>query len=155
MCIIFFGVDIMNDEEYMKLAIKEAKKAFLNDEIPVGAIIVKNEKIIARAYNKRNKTNQIIDHAEIIAIKKANKKLNNWRLDDCTIYVTLEPCPMCASAIEQSRIKKIVTGASNKNYEIKKITDKILKKIDYQKNVCDLECSSLIDSFFYNKRKQK
>lgn len=93
--------------KYMNLALKESKKAFISNDIPVGAVIVKNNKVIAKAYNKKNKSNLIIDHAEIIAITKANKKINNWRLDDCDIYVTLFPCPMCASAIKQSRIKNV------------------------------------------------
>ena len=115
----------MNDELYMNVALKEAKKALKKEEIPVGAVIVKDGKIIAKAYNKRNKSNKVKDHAEIIAISKANKKLKNWRLVGCEIYVTLEPCPMCASAIEQSRVKRIITGAVNKNIQSKEITDQI------------------------------
>ncbi len=142
----------MNDEKYMKIALKEAKKALDKDEIPVGAVIVKDNKIIAKAYNTRNMSNRVVDHAEIIAINKANKKLNNWRLEDCEIYITLEPCPMCASAIEQSRIKRIITGAVNNNLETRNISFDILKKINWVKNCCSEECSNLINIFFYNKR---
>lgn len=142
----------MNDEKYMKIALKEAKKAMDKDEIPVGAVIVKDNKVIAKAYNTRNMSNRVVDHAEIIAINKANKKLNNWRLEDCEIYITLEPCPMCASAIEQSRIKRIVTGAVNNNLETRQISCDILKKINWVKNCCAEECSNLINIFFNNKR---
>ena len=143
----------MNDEYFMMIAYEEAKKAINKEEIPVGAIIVKNDKVIAKAHNKKNKTNRIIDHAEILAIKKANRKLHNWRLDDCVMYITLEPCPMCASAIEQSRIKKIVTGANNYNDNYNKITKEILKSINWNKNILHKECSKLINDFFSKKRK--
>ena len=95
-------------EKYMKQALKQAKKAYEKEEIPVGAVIVKNNKIIARAYNKKEETNNSINHAEIIAIQKASKKLGSWRLTDCEMYVTLEPCSMCAGALIQARIKKYI-----------------------------------------------
>ena len=101
-----------NKEKYMKAALKEAQKAYNLLEIPVGAVIVKNGKVISKAFNKKNKSNKVKDHAEILAIDKANRKLHNWRLEDCEIYITLEPCPMCASAIEQARIGRIITGAN-------------------------------------------
>ena len=93
-------------EKYMKEALKEAKKAYDKLEIPVGAIIVKDGKIIARAHNNKEEKNDTTKHAEIIAIQKASKKLNTWRLTDCEMYVTLEPCSMCAGALIQARIKK-------------------------------------------------
>ena len=96
-----------NKEYFMQEALKEAKKAYNKLEVPVGVVIVKDDKIIARAYNQKEMKNSPIKHAEIIAIEKACKKLNNWRLNDCEMYVTLEPCPMCAGAIVNSRIKKI------------------------------------------------
>lgn len=142
----------MNDELYMNVALKEAKKALKKEEIPVGAVIVKDGKIIAKAYNKRNKSNKVKDHAEIIAISKANKKLKNWRLVGCEIYVTLEPCPMCASAIEQSRVKRIITGAVNKNIQSKKITDQILKDKKITSNVKEEECTKVLNDFFKKKR---
>ncbi len=142
----------MNDELYMNVALKEAKKALKKEEIPVGAVIVKDGKIIAKAYNKRNKSNKVKDHAEIIAISKANKKLKNWRLVGCEIYVTLEPCPMCASAIEQSRVKRIITGAVNKNIQSKEITDQILKDKKITSNVKEEECTKVLNDFFKKKR---
>ena len=101
----------MNKEYFMNEALKEAKKAYNKLEVPVGVVIVKDNKIIARAYNQKEMKNSPIKHAEIIAIEKACKKLNNWRLNDCEMYVTLEPCPMCAGAIVNSRIKKVYIGA--------------------------------------------
>ena len=138
--------------KYMKIAFKEAKKANNSNEIPVGAVIVKDGKIISKAYNKKNKTNRTIDHAEILAIIKANKKLNNWRLDGCEIYITLEPCPMCASAIEQSRISKIYTSATNLNDNYKSISNKILKDIEWCKNIDSENSKKLIKDFFKKKR---
>ena len=102
-----------NDEKYMKEALKQAKKAALIDEVPIGCVIVHDDKIIARGYNKRNKLHSTLGHAEISAIKKASKALGDWRLEECTMYVTLEPCPMCAGAIVQARIPKVVIGAMN------------------------------------------
>lgn len=103
----------MDDVKWMKEAIKQAKKAESYDEVPIGCVIVKDDKVIARGYNKRETLQQSIAHAEIMAIQKACKKLNTWRLEDCILYVTLEPCPMCAGAIIQSRIKEVVYGASD------------------------------------------
>ena len=97
-------------EKYMKLALKEAKKAYDKKEIPVGAVIVKDDKVIAKAHNLKELKNDTTKHAEIIAIQKASKKLNSWRLENCEMYVTLEPCSMCAGALIQSRIKKVYIG---------------------------------------------
>ena len=94
----------------MNLALKEAKKAYIKGEIPIGAVIVKNGKVISRGYNLKESKNNTIKHAEIVAIEKACAKIKNWRLIDCTIYITMFPCPMCASAINQARISKIVCG---------------------------------------------
>jgi len=142
----------MNNEKYMELALKEAEKAFKKEEIPVGAVIVKDGKVIAKAYNKKNKSNRVKDHAEILVIDKANKKLKNWRLEDCEIYITLEPCPMCASAIEQARIKKIITGAVNKNKTAKELTEIILKEKEWKTRVKDRECTEIINRFFKKRR---
>ena len=133
---------------YMNIAIKEAKKAYKYEEVPVGAIIVKNNEIIAKAYNKKEKTKNVTKHAEIIAISKACKKLKNWRLDGCEIYVTMEPCMMCCGAIEQSKIKKIVYGVKNENYGS---TDQ-LKNIKIISQVCEKECRELVQSFFKKRR---
>lgn len=135
-------------EYYMKIAIKEANKAFKNNEVPVGVVIVKNNKIIAKAYNKREKTKNVINHAEIIAITKACKKLKNWRLDDCEIYITMEPCMMCSGAIQQSRIKKIIYGVKNEKYGY----SSNLKNIKIISRICENECRNLVQSFFKKKR---
>ena len=101
------------DNYFLKEAIKQAKKAMAIGDVPIGCVIVFEDKIIARGYNRRNKDKSTLSHAEIIAMKKACKKIGDWRLEDCTMYITLEPCPMCAGAIVQSRIKKVVLGAMN------------------------------------------
>lgn len=131
-------------EKYMEIAYKEALKAFKHNEIPVGAVIVKQGKIIAKSYNKREKSNNIINHAEINCISKACKKLKNWRLDDCIIYVTMEPCMMCCGAIEQSRIKKIVYSVKNKNFGF----TSNLKNIEIVDKILEKKCKDLIQSFF-------
>lgn len=106
----------MNDDiYYMKEAIKEAKKAYKKNEIPVGVIIVEDNKIISRGHNLRDSSNIVTKHAEIIAIEKANRKLNNWRLVNCTLYSTLEPCNMCREVIKESKINKVIYGANNSN----------------------------------------
>ena len=103
------------DIYYMEKAIEEAQKAYYCDEIPVGCVIVMNSKIISKGYNKKNSSNVVTQHAEIIAIEKANKKLNNWRLTDAVLYTTLEPCPMCYEVIREARIKKVVYGSKQTN----------------------------------------
>ncbi len=102
-----------NHEKYMKEALKQAKKAADIGEVPIGCVIVYDGKIIARGYNKRNIQKSALGHAEILAIQKASRKLEDWRLEECTMYVTLEPCPMCAGAIVQARIPRVVLGAMN------------------------------------------
>ena len=136
------------NEYYIKIALKSAKKALKYNEVPVGAIIVKNNKIIAKAYNKKEKTHNVTKHAEIIAISKACKKLKNWRLENCEIYVTMEPCMMCSGAIEQSRLKKIVYGVKNENYGY--IHN--LKNIEIISQICENECRELVQSFFKKRR---
>lgn len=113
-------------EYYMNIALNEAKKAYRIGEVPVGAIIVKNNEIIAKAYNRREKDNQVISHAEMVAIKKANKRMHSWRLEDCEMYVTLEPCPMCSGAIIQSRIKKVYIGAEDKKTGAARFSNKFI-----------------------------
>lgn len=135
-------------EKYMKIALKQAEKALKYNEVPVGCVIVKNNKIIAKAYNKKEKTKNVIQHAEIIAISKACKKIKNWRLDNCEIYITMEPCMMCSGAIEQSRIKKIIYGAKNENYGF---TEKI-KNIEIISQICENECKKIVQMFFKKRR---
>lgn len=145
------------DELYMLEALKEAKKAFNCGEVPIGAVIVENDKIIARAHNTKDIANCAIYHAEINAIKKASEFKNNWRLNDCTIYVTLFPCPMCASAINQSRMGKIIYGANRENIDTE-LVDKILNDKNYGNpveivgGILENECSKILKEFFLKKR---
>jgi tRNA(adenine34) deaminase len=137
----------------MKEALKQAQKALAIDEVPVGCVITLNDKIIARGYNKREKDNLSTNHAEIITINKACKKLNSWRLEDCTLYVTLEPCVMCAGAIIQSRIKRVVYGALDYRFGAhQSITNlfelKMNHKVDVKSGVLEEECSKIITDFF-------
>lgn len=147
----------MNDIDYMKAALKEANKAYKHGEVPIGAVIVKNNKIIAKGYNLKERKYNATMHAEMIAITKASRKIKNWRLYDCIMYVTMMPCPMCASAINQSRISKIVYGTIPNNVEKENIY-KILKGNEYGnsveivENVLNDECSGLIREFFEKKR---
>lgn len=147
----------MSDEEYMEIAYLEALKALDEDEVPIGAIIVKNDKIIARSYNQRENKNQAIAHAEISAIQKACTYLHSWRLDDCTLYTTLEPCLMCSGAIIQSRIKRVVYGASADKWlslnKIIALPDKNINHIpDIEKGILQEKCVQLIKNYFKNKR---
>ena len=145
---------------FMDEAIKLAKKAYDKGEVPIGAIIVKNNKIISRAYNNRERTQQAINHAEIIAIKKACKKLKSWRLNDCEMYITLEPCSMCAGAILNSRIKCVhiacldeAHGAVVSKYKL--LSDGTLNhKTEIITGENEAEAKQLIQSFFQNLRKK-
>ena len=141
-------------KKYMIEALKEAKKAFELGEVPIGAVIVKDNKIISRAFNKKESSNLATSHAEILAINKACKKLNNWRLLDCTLYVTVEPCLMCFGAIIQSRIKKVVYGTPNEYYGAVESIDNTLKKynIEVENNVLQIECSNIMKEFFKKRR---
>ena len=143
--------------DYMKEAIKEAIKAGKKGEIPVGAVIVYNGKIIARGRNKREKTQNALLHAEIVAINKACKKLHSWRLENADIYVTLEPCPMCAGAISNARIKRVFYSASD-NSDSREIIDKIFSstrlnhKVELIQGEYQTESSKLLSDFFKSKR---
>lgn len=146
------------NEKFMKKALLLAKRAYSLDEVPVGAVIVKNGEIIASAYNKREKTNDATAHAEILAIKKACKKLNDFRLLGCDIYVTLEPCVMCMGAILNARIENLYFGAfiSNGSISAKEITDKSV--LNHKTNIfggnLEKECSALVSDYFKSKRKK-
>lgn len=148
-------------EIYMKKALKEAKKAYDKLEIPVGAIIVKDGKIIARAHNQKETKFDTTKHAEILAIQKASKKLKSLRLIDCEMYVTLEPCTMCAGAIINSRIKKIYIGASDEKTgavgSVLNLFDdyKFNHKPEYEKGILEQECSEILKRFFKDLRKSK
>lgn len=146
------------DLKYMDMAIEEARKAFEEDEVPVGCVIVKNNQILALTHNRKEQMNSATKHAEILAIEEASSKLNNWRLDGCDVYITLEPCPMCASALKQARVSHIFCGLSNsdfRNYEI------VLKILESDKNnasvpiINDLaveKVDKIMKDFFRNRR---
>lgn len=146
------------DEYFMQLAIEEAKKAFALDEVPVGALIVKDGEIISRGYNQRETLKDPTAHAELIAIREASRRLENWRLTDTTLYVTKEPCPMCAGAIVGARIKRLVYGCNDKKggaakslYSI--VTDRRLNhQVEVTSGVLENQCRELLQDFFKAKR---
>ena len=148
-------------EYFMQEALKEARKAYKKLEIPVGAIIVKDNKIIAKAHNMKEEKKDTTKHAEIIAIQRASKKLNNWRLNDCELYVTLEPCSMCAGAIIQARIKKVFIGAMDQRAGacgsvLNLFEDyKFNHDVEYETGVLKDECEKLLKDFFKELRKIK
>ena len=147
--------------KYMKEALKEAKKAELIDEVPIGCVIVKDDKIIARGHNQRETNQSPIGHAEIVAINKASKKLKSWRLEGCDIYVTLEPCIMCSGAIIQSRINKVYYGASDPKGGALGSSINVLEASNINHHpevvsgVLKEECSSIITNYFKAKRQSK
>lgn len=150
-----------NQEKFMKEALKEAKKAYEKEEIPVGAIIVKDNKIIARAYNVKEEKKDTTKHAEIIAIQKASKKLESWRLTDCDIYVTLEPCSMCAGALIQSRIRKVYIGTMDKKTgacgSVLNLLEnyKFNHKVEVENGILEEECEKILKEFFKELRNKK
>ena len=148
-------------EKYMREAIKQAKKAVAIGEVPIGCVIVYGDKIIARGYNKRNLKKTTLGHAELIAIQKASKKLGDWRLEDCTMYITLEPCPMCAGAIVQARIPRVVVGAMNPKAGCAGSILNILQvkqfnhQVELVTGVMQEECQNLMKDFFRQLRQSK
>ncbi|WP_085993766.1 tRNA adenosine(34) deaminase TadA [Oceanobacillus senegalensis] len=151
----------MQDETYMIIAIEEAKKARDIDEVPIGAVIVYQNEVIATGYNVRETSQTTLSHAELMAIEVANKKVGSWRLEDCTLYVTLEPCPMCAGAIVQSRIKRVVFGASDLKAGCAGTLMNLLEEprfnhqVEVTKGVLEEECSTLLTDFFRDLRQRK
>ena len=146
------------DDKFMNYALKEAQKAYNKMDVPVGCVIVYNGKIIARGYNKREKDQNVIKHAEIEAIDKACKVLKSWRLNDCIIYTTLFPCPMCASAIQQSRISKLVYLNDTNNKVLNDISLNILfnENLNHRVKIDKIFLeNSIIDDFFEKIRKEK
>ena len=149
------------DEKFMKEAIKQAKKAEAIGDVPIGCVIVHDGKVIARGYNKRNKDKTVLAHAELLAMKKACKKLGDWRLEDCTMYITLEPCQMCAGAIVQARIDKIVIGSMNPKAGCAGSVLNLLEmdgfnhKVEVERGVLEEECSTMLSGFFKELRMEK
>lgn len=149
------------DKEYMKIALEEAEKALGIYEVPVGAIVVYKGQVIGRGYNMREILNDSTAHAEIIAIRKASKYLDSWRLLDCTMYVTLEPCAMCAGAIVNSRINRVVIGARDSKRgccgTVEDLTNhsKFNHRVEVEFGILEDECSSIISDFFAKLRRDK
>ena len=156
---MYGGFKFMNDIKFMKVALAEAKKAALEDEVPIGAVLVKDNKVIAKAHNLKEMKKDATAHAEILVIKKASKKLNNWRLLNTTLYVTLEPCAMCASAISQARIKRVVYALDDKNNgaiknTVKLYTHKNINQLpQVTSGVLENEAKQILQKFFQKKRK--
>lgn len=142
-----------NEEKYMTLALKEAKKAYDKKETPIGAVIVYQGKVIAKAHNLRESKQNTLAHAETLAIEKACKKLGSWRLEDCDLYVTLEPCVMCSGAIIQARFRNVYYGAKNNRYgchssAVKLFDVEFNHKVNVVSGILEEECSKLISLFF-------
>ncbi len=148
------------DVKYMKAAIKEAKKAYALKEVPIGCVIVYDNKIIARGYNRRNTDKNTLSHAEITAIRKASKKLGDWRLEGCTLYVTLEPCQMCAGAIVQARVDRVVIGCMNPKAgcagSVLNILDmpEFNHQVSVTQGIMEKECSDMLTDFFKELRER-
>lgn len=149
------------DEKYMKEALRQAMKAYALKEVPIGCVVVYQDKIIARGYNRRNTDKNTTSHAEINAIRKASKKLGDWRLEGCTLYVTLEPCQMCAGAIIQARIDKVVIGSMNPKAGCAGSVLNLLEmdgfnhKAEVVRGVLNEECSQMLSGFFKELRIEK
>ena len=143
-----------SDESFMKQAVKQAKKAYDKLETPIGCVIVHEDKIIARGYNKRNMKKNTLAHAEILAINKASKVLGDWRLEDCTMYVTLEPCPMCAGAMNWAQVGRVNKRAADPKRGFSKFTPSLLHpKTEVVSGVLSEECGGIVSEFFKSKRK--
>lgn len=146
------------DNKYMKIAIEEAKKAFELGEVPVGCVIVKDNKIISKSFNTKEKNNNALYHAEIKCIDEASKIINNWRLLDCDVYVTLDPCPMCASALKQSRVRNVYSALENQDIENSFIINKIFESdknnsgVNFYSNLLVEESDILLKDFFKKQR---
>jgi tRNA(adenine34) deaminase len=149
------------DEKYMKAALVQAKKAYALEEVPIGCVIVQNGKIIARGYNRRNTDKNATAHAEIAAIRKASKKTGDWRLEDCTMYVTLEPCQMCAGAIVQARMQRVVIATMNPKAGCAGSVLNLLQveafnhQVEITRGVLEDACASMLSEFFRELRSKK
>ena len=151
----------MSDEQWMREALALAREAAADGEVPIGCVIVQDGTIIARGYNRRNTEGNTLAHAELTAIKKASKKTGDWRLEDCTMYVTLEPCQMCAGAIVQSRMKKVVIATMNPKAGCAGSVLNLLQmaafnhQVEIEKGVLEEECSMKLSDFFRELREKK
>lgn len=149
------------DEKFMKEAIRQAKKAEAIGDVPIGCVIVSEGRIIARGYNKRNKNKTVLAHAELLAMSKACKKTGDWRLEDCTMYITLEPCQMCAGAIVQARIPRVVIGSMNPKAGCGGSVLNLLQmkefnhQVEVTRGVLEEECSEMLSAFFRKLRQKK
>lgn len=149
------------DIKYMKEAIRQAKKAYALREVPIGCVIVYEDKIIGRGYNRRTIDKNTLAHAELQAIRKASRKMNDWRLEDCTMYVTLEPCQMCSGAIVQSRMKRVVVGCMNPKAGCAGSVMNLLQvpqfnhQVELTTGVMEDECSLMLKTFFKELRQKK
>lgn len=147
------------DARFMKEALRQAKKAAMLSEVPIGCVLVKDGKVVARGYNRRNTDKTTLAHAEMAVIKKASRLFDDWRLEECTLYVTLEPCPMCAGAIVQARIPRVVAGCMNPKAGCAGSVLNILNtpglnhKVMFEKGVLEEECSELLQNFFRELRR--
>ncbi|MDR0949927.1 MAG: tRNA adenosine(34) deaminase TadA [Lachnospiraceae bacterium] len=148
-------------EYYMKEALRQAKKASALGEVPIGCVVVRNREIIGRGYNRRNKDKSTLAHAELTAIRRACKHFGDWRLEDCTIYITLEPCPMCSGAILQARFPLVVIGCMNPKAGCAGSIINLLDMPDFNHQariltgICETQCSQLLKDFFIDLRKRK
>ncbi len=149
------------DEKFMKEAIRQAKKAEAIGDVPIGCVIVRDDRIIARGYNKRNRNKTVLAHAELLAMSKACRKAGDWRLEDCTMYITLEPCQMCAGAIVQARIPRVVIGSMNPKAGCGGSILNLLQmkefnhQVEVTRGVLEEECSEMLSAFFRKLRQKK
>lgn len=152
---------LTEEEKYMKEAIRQARKAWKLQEVPIGCVIVKDGKIIARGYNRRNTDKNTLAHAELLAIRKASRAVGDWRLEECTMYITLEPCQMCAGAIVQARIPRVVIGSRNPKAGCAGSVLNLLQvpqfnhQVELQEGVLEQECSAMLTDFFRELRNRR
>ncbi|MBO5773047.1 MAG: nucleoside deaminase [Clostridia bacterium] len=140
------------DEKYMKVALAQAQKAYQQNEVPIGAVLVIDGKIVSRAYNSRNKSHDATAHAEVNAIRKACKKIGDWRLENSVLYVTLEPCPMCFGACLNARVEKVVYGAKETGSQTPNVLSAVNHKMQVEGGVLSQQCADILKSYFKSKR---
>lgn len=146
------------NQKFLDMAFELAEKAYNLNEVPIGAVIVKNDEVIGCGYNQKESNNSVLKHAELIAIEEASKNINNWRLEDCDIYITLDPCPMCASAIKQARIKNVYSALNNTDDSYLEIINKIFvgdntnPSVNFTSNLDVDKSKNLLNSFFKKQR---